>query len=91
MLLLLTALMGMSLLYDMASAAQQQKHALTWTWADLRALRAAGDLQQEDQPLVLQTARLFVRNLPYAATAPELTEVFQEHGELSEVHIIHDK
>ena len=40
---------------------------------------------------MLQTARLFVRNLPYAATAPELTEVFQEHGELSEVHIIRDK
>ena len=38
-----------------------------------------------------QTARLFVRNLPYAATAPELTAVFQEHGELSEVHIIQDR
>ena len=41
--------------------------------------------------MVAQTARLFVRNLPFAATAPELTQVFQEHGELSEVHIVQDR
>lgn len=38
-----------------------------------------------------ETARLFVRNLPYTATEADLAEAFGQHGELSEVHIVLDK
>ncbi|KAF9618217.1 hypothetical protein IFM89_000852 [Coptis chinensis] len=40
---------------------------------------------------VLETGRLFVRNLPYTATEDDLTELFQKFGDLSEVHLVLDK
>ncbi|XP_059446252.1 multiple RNA-binding domain-containing protein 1 [Corylus avellana] len=40
---------------------------------------------------VLETRRLFVRNLPYTATEEELEEHFSKLGDVSEVHIIIDK
>ena len=38
-----------------------------------------------------ETGRLFVRNLPFTAGEPELAELFQEYGELSEVHLVQDR
>ena len=38
-----------------------------------------------------ETGRLFVRNLPYAATEADLAEAFGEHGELEEVHLVLDR
>ena len=55
------------------------------------AVAGGEEAQPEEQSLVAQTGRLFVRNLPYTATAAELGEVFQEHGELTEVHLLSDK
>ncbi|KAL2930769.1 Multiple RNA-binding domain-containing protein 1 [Bienertia sinuspersici] len=40
---------------------------------------------------VLKSARLYVRNLPYAATEDELAELFSEYGNVSEVHVVIDK
>ncbi|XP_010529287.1 PREDICTED: multiple RNA-binding domain-containing protein 1 isoform X2 [Tarenaya hassleriana] len=40
---------------------------------------------------ILETGRLFVRNLPYSATEDELQEHFSEYGEISEVHLVLDK
>ncbi|XP_006446262.2 LOW QUALITY PROTEIN: multiple RNA-binding domain-containing protein 1 [Citrus clementina] len=45
------------------------------------------DVQQE----VLESGRLFVRNLPYTATEDELREHFSKFGNVSEVHIVVDK
>ncbi|XP_021736206.1 multiple RNA-binding domain-containing protein 1-like [Chenopodium quinoa] len=45
----------------------------------------------EDTNEVLQSGRLFVRNLPYAATEDELAELFSKFGNISEVHLVIDK
>ena len=45
----------------------------------------------EAEPPIEDTGRLFVRNLPYAATEADLAEAFGEHGELEEVHLVLDK
>ncbi|CAN8274460.1 unnamed protein product [Cochlearia groenlandica] len=44
-----------------------------------------------DSDDVLNTGRLFVRNLPYSATEEELTEHFSKFGEISEVHLVLDR
>ncbi|XP_042520467.1 multiple RNA-binding domain-containing protein 1 isoform X2 [Macadamia integrifolia] len=40
---------------------------------------------------VLETGRLFVRNLPYSATEDDLAELFSKFGNVSQVHIVVDK
>ncbi|XP_059633627.1 uncharacterized protein LOC132276287 isoform X3 [Cornus florida] len=40
---------------------------------------------------VLETARLFVRNLPYTATEDELEEHFSKYGRVSQVHLVIDR
>ncbi|XVE88498.1 hypothetical protein DITRI_Ditri19aG0074000 [Diplodiscus trichospermus] len=40
---------------------------------------------------VLESGRLFVRNLPYTATEDELTEFFSKFGDVSQVHLVIDK
>ncbi|CAL8464375.1 g3910 [Coccomyxa elongata] len=53
---------------------------------------AAEEVQAQTQEASIEeTARLFVRNLPYSATEADLAEAFGQHGELSEVHIVMDK
>jgi multiple RNA-binding domain-containing protein 1 len=47
------------------------------------------DAEQEEG--VSETGRLFVRNLAYTATDDDLTELFKQFGELSEVHLVVDK
>ncbi|RPD76903.1 RNA-binding domain-containing protein [Lentinus tigrinus ALCF2SS1-7] len=39
---------------------------------------------------ILQTARLFVRNLAFSCTEDELRELFQPHGDISQVHLVVD-
>jgi len=47
----------------------------------------------EDDPenLIRQTARLFLRNLPYSANEDDIRSFLEPHGELEDVHIIVDK
>lgn len=40
---------------------------------------------------VSKTGRLFIRNLPYAATEEELDELFSKYGNVSEVYVVVDK
>ncbi|KAK8618630.1 hypothetical protein V6N13_132616 [Hibiscus sabdariffa] len=47
--------------------------------------------EKDDRDLVLESGRLFVRNLPYTATEDELTELFSKFGDLSQVHLVIDK
>uniref|UniRef100_A0A565CFH3 RRM domain-containing protein n=1 Tax=Arabis nemorensis TaxID=586526 RepID=A0A565CFH3_9BRAS len=57
-------------------------------------VEADGKMAQElkaDSDDVLDTGRLFVRNLPYTATEEELMEHFSKFGEISEVHLVLDK
>ncbi|VVB12398.1 unnamed protein product [Arabis nemorensis] len=57
-------------------------------------VEADGKMAQElkaDSNDVLDTGRLFVRNLPYTATEEELMEHFSKFGEISEVHLVLDK
>ncbi|XP_076939997.1 multiple RNA-binding domain-containing protein 1-like [Bidens hawaiensis] len=49
----------------------------------------SSSLENEDD--VLQTGRLFVRNLPYTATEDDLREHFSKFGNLSQVHLMVDK
>ncbi|CAM8967825.1 unnamed protein product [Rhodiola kirilowii] len=46
---------------------------------------------EDNEDEVLQTDRLFVRNLPYTATEDELEELFSKIGTVSQVHIVLDK
>ncbi|KAK6268371.1 hypothetical protein QUC31_012531 [Theobroma cacao] len=46
---------------------------------------------KDDRDEVLQSGRLFVRNLPYTATEDELTEFFNKFGDVSQVHLVIDK
>ena len=45
----------------------------------------------QDVPIIEETARLFVRNLPYSTTEADLAEAFREHGEVSEAHLVLDR
>ena len=45
----------------------------------------------QDLPSIEETARLFVRNLPYSTTEADLAEAFREHGEVSEAHLVLDR
>ncbi|XAR56187.1 hypothetical protein NMG60_11036565 [Bertholletia excelsa] len=45
----------------------------------------------DDKKEVLETARLFVRNLPYTTTEDELEEHFGKFGNVTEVHLVVDK
>ncbi|KAK9825631.1 hypothetical protein WJX81_001303 [Elliptochloris bilobata] len=55
------------------------------------AIWANDDALQPAAAAIEETGRLFVRNLPYAATEADLVEAFGEHGELEEVHLVVDK
>ncbi|KAG4124566.1 hypothetical protein ERO13_D10G047700v2 [Gossypium hirsutum] len=46
---------------------------------------------KDDRDEVLESGRLFVRNLPYTANEDELTELFGKFGDISEVHLVIDK
>uniref|UniRef100_A0A7N0VBX2 RRM domain-containing protein n=1 Tax=Kalanchoe fedtschenkoi TaxID=63787 RepID=A0A7N0VBX2_KALFE len=56
--------------------------------SELEKLQPVKD-DEEDE--VLETDRLFVRNLPYTATEDELEEYFSKVGKLSQVHLVLDK
>lgn len=45
----------------------------------------------EDEDDVLQTGRLFVRNLPYTATEDDLREHFSKFGSVSQAHLVVDR
>ncbi|KAL8236003.1 hypothetical protein R6Q59_017084 [Mikania micrantha] len=45
----------------------------------------------EDEDDVLQTGRLFVRNLPYTATEDDLRDHFSKFGSMPQVHLVVDK
>ncbi len=56
-------------------------------------LYSRGDKGAADgvEDAILDTGRLFVRNLAYGATESDLTELFGRHGDLAEVHLVLDK
>lgn len=37
---------------------------------------------------ILQTARLFLRNLAFASSEDELRELFERHGEVTQVSLV---
>ena len=89
---------------DVAGAERRASHAQAGTRGGgvrvgERAGGAAGSgaevvvagTEDATEPLIEDTGRLFVRNLPYAATEADLAEAFGEHGELEEVHLVLDK
>ncbi|XP_071715693.1 multiple RNA-binding domain-containing protein 1 [Rutidosis leptorrhynchoides] len=45
----------------------------------------------EDEDDVLQTGRLYVRNLPYTATEDDLREHFSQFGKVAQAHLVLDK
>ncbi|XP_019858174.1 PREDICTED: probable RNA-binding protein 19 isoform X2 [Amphimedon queenslandica] len=50
--------------------------------------------EKEDEETVESIAdsgRIFIRNLPYTTTEEELTELFEEYGQLSEINLLVDK
>eukprot|EP00889_Picochlorum_renovo_P007719 jgi/Picre1/34749/NNA_002215.t1 len=50
------------------------------------------DKSSDDQiGLISQTRRLFARNLPYSAGDDDVRSLFEEYGDLEEVHIVIDK
>ncbi|XP_019090452.1 PREDICTED: multiple RNA-binding domain-containing protein 1-like [Camelina sativa] len=53
--------------------------------------KMAQELKTDDRDDVLNTGRLFVRNLPYTTTEEELTEHFSKFGDISEVHLVLDR
>ncbi|KAF8041941.1 hypothetical protein BT93_A0520 [Corymbia citriodora subsp. variegata] len=45
----------------------------------------------DDKEGIMETGRLFVRNLPYTASEEELEELFSKFGKVVEVHVVVDK
>ncbi|KAF1884789.1 hypothetical protein Lal_00028676 [Lupinus albus] len=45
----------------------------------------------QDEKRVVESCRLFVRNLPYTTTEEELEEHFSKFGSVSQVHVVVDK
>lgn len=45
----------------------------------------------DELDLIRETGRLFLRNLPYQATESDIAKLFEEYGELSEVHLVKDR
>ncbi|PON51366.1 Splicing factor-like protein [Trema orientale] len=52
---------------------------------------SAGGMHGQYDKEVIETGRLFVRNLPYTATEEELEELFNKFGTVSGVHLVIDK
>ncbi|XP_022865573.1 multiple RNA-binding domain-containing protein 1-like [Olea europaea var. sylvestris] len=46
---------------------------------------------KDEKEGILETGRLYIRNLPYTATEEELEEHFRKFGDISEVHIVVDR
>ncbi|CAA0824296.1 Unknown protein [Striga hermonthica] len=46
---------------------------------------------RNENDVVLESGRLFVRNLPYSATEEDLEDHFSKYGTISQVHIVIDK
>ncbi|PSS01112.1 Multiple RNA-binding domain-containing protein, partial [Actinidia chinensis var. chinensis] len=46
---------------------------------------------KDDKNELLETGRVFIRNLPYSATEDELEEHFSKFGNVSQVHLVVDK
>ena len=45
----------------------------------------------DEEDGVRAAGRLFLRNLPYAATEADLAELMGEYGQLAEVHLVVDR
>lgn len=57
-----------------------------------KATEQGGQLSKpEDKKGVIESCRLFVRNLPYTTTEEELEEHFNRFGSISQVHLVVDK
>ncbi|KAG2451283.1 hypothetical protein HYH02_003889 [Chlamydomonas schloesseri] len=52
---------------------------------------SAGAGEQEPEEGIMDTGRLFVRNLAYTATEPDLSELFGGFGLLEQVHLVLDR
>ncbi|KAK9149967.1 hypothetical protein Syun_008276 [Stephania yunnanensis] len=46
---------------------------------------------KNEEAQILETGRLFVRNLLYSATEDDLAELFNKYGDVSQVHLVVDK
>ncbi|KAI3864185.1 hypothetical protein MKX03_015625 [Papaver bracteatum] len=51
----------------------------------------ASAILDDSKKQILETRRLFVRNLPYTASEEDLAEVFGKFGDISEVHLVVDR
>ncbi|CDO68079.1 hypothetical protein BN946_scf184788.g10 [Trametes cinnabarina] len=51
---------------------------------------ATQSLPDPTKATILQTSRLFIRNLTFMCTEDELRELFQRYGEVSQVHLVLD-
>lgn len=59
--------------------------------ADVLHMEKSSSTLEDKKDEMLESGRLFVRNLPYAATEEELEEHFKKYGTVSEVHLVVDK
>ncbi|KAG7015160.1 MRD1, partial [Cucurbita argyrosperma subsp. argyrosperma] len=59
--------------------------------SDLLHAEKSSSILEDKKDEMLENGRLFVRNLPYAATEKELEEHFRKYGTVSEVHLVVDK
>ncbi|CAM8993641.1 unnamed protein product [Rhodiola kirilowii] len=64
---------------------------IDWSDSESSDDETDGSLVEDNEDKVLQPDRLFVRNLPYAATEDELEEHFSKIGKVSQVHLVLDK
>ncbi|VFQ95170.1 unnamed protein product [Cuscuta campestris] len=65
---------------------------------DRQSVESSGEMLEsgdpslnKDEEAILESGRLFIRNLPYSTTEDELGEHFSKYGSVSEVHIVVDK
>ncbi|RDX46000.1 RNA-binding domain-containing protein [Lentinus brumalis] len=64
--------------------------------SDDEPMEADGDEEVDEstpdptRATISQTSRLFLRNLPFSCTEDELRELFETHGDVSQVHLVLD-
>ncbi|KAB1210487.1 Multiple RNA-binding domain-containing protein 1 [Morella rubra] len=69
----------------------EEEHPSRDTGGELPKLDPLSASLKDEKDDVLETSRLFVRNLPYTAIEEELEDHFCKFGEVSQVHIVIDK
>ncbi|KAN0065554.1 Multiple RNA-binding domain-containing protein 1 [Thecaphora frezii] len=76
---------------DLPDSESEDEEVLRKQEEEQRAAEEAARKEQKIVDEIMESGRLFIRNLPYSATEDEIREFFESFGNVSQVHIPLDK